>query len=130
MHNNILPSSSSLLSSSWSSSLHTSFFSNIGFIFNIILWYAFTVLSTIYSKQYLNLGSLDAAHTLTLVSFAYPAFFKLFKIPTLNEIGKLLSYEYVSLALFNIGTTLLTNIGMAQTSVSLTYMVKVNRDFH
>ena len=96
--------------------------SRIVFIINILLWYGFTVLSTIYSKKYLNL--VYDAHTLTLVSFLYAAFLRLISSPS-DLVHLLKSADYISLALFNIGTILLTNIGMSETSVSLTYMVKV-----
>lgn len=96
----------------------------IGFAINIALWYACTVISTIYSKKYLNL-TYDA-HTLTLISFAYPAALKLLRISSPHELVRLFkNTDYVCIGLFNIGTTLLTNIGMSETSVSLTYMVKV-----
>lgn len=97
--------------------------SSLTFTTNILLWYGFTVLSTIYSKRYLN-QSYDA-HTLTLVTFACSALLKLMWSP--NELVYLFkSTEIVSLAIFNVGTILLTSIGMNETSVSLTYMAKVN----
>lgn len=116
---------SSISVSSSSSTSTSSATSTIFFFLNITLWYAFTVFSTIYSKKYLNL--VDDAPTLTLVSFAYAAILKLLRFPSIHELfGLLTNYDYLSLGLFNIGTILLTNIGMGQTSVSLTYMVKVS----
>ena len=96
----------------------------ITFVINILLWYGFTVLSTIYSKKYLN-ETYDA-HTLTLVSFLYAAIVKLITCSSVREILHLLrNYDYISLGLFNVATILLTNIGISETSVSLTYMIKV-----
>lgn len=98
--------------------------STFDFSLNIILWYGFTVLSTIYSKKYLN--TTHDAHTLTLATFFYAAILKIMRMPTLNDLVQLVkNYEYFCLGLFNIGTILLTNIGMSETTVSLTYMVKV-----
>jgi hypothetical protein len=78
----------------------------------------------VYSKKYLN-ESYDV-HTLTIVTFVYAALLKLARISSPNEILHLLkNADYVSLAVFNVGTILLTNIGMSETSVALTYMVKV-----
>lgn len=95
-----------------------------GFMLNIAAWYGFTVFSTIYSKKFLNITS--DAHTLTLASFVYAAMLKLVCKPNLADmIGLLRNKEYMSLGLFNVGTILMTNIGMSETSVSLTYMVKV-----
>lgn len=93
------------------------------FMFNILSWYGFTVLSTIFSKKYLSVA--DDTHTLTLITFAYPALFQLLTT-SLRKTLKILNAELILLlAIFNIGTILLTNIGMNETSVSLTYMVKV-----
>lgn len=84
----------------------------------------FTNVSTIYSKLYLN--STNDPHTLSLVSYVFCFILFLFK-SNLNEIKKVTTNKaYVYLALFNIGTVLLTNIGINQTSVSLTYMIKVS----
>lgn len=92
---------------------------------NILFWYGFTILSTIFSKKYLNLT--NDSHTLSLVTFFYPFFLKLLRTCKKNEslvkVVKLRNYYY--LALFNVGTIALTNIGINETSVSLTYMVKV-----
>lgn len=99
-------------------------FSIVRFSINIVLWYVFTILSTIYSKEYLNLGY--DAHTLTLVSFLYPAILKMLRLTSIHDLTSVFkTNNYLLLGLFNIGTILLTNIGMAETSVSLTYMVKV-----
>lgn len=96
----------------------------LDFSVNIILWYGFTVLSTIYSKKYLN--ATHDAHTLTLMTFLYAALLKITRTNGFSEIAHLLrNHEYFCLGLFNIGTILLTNIGMNETTVSLTYMVKV-----
>lgn len=93
-------------------------------ILNILFWYAFTMLSTVYSKKYLNIS--HDAHTLTLVTFFYAALLKLVKTYSLTELVALFkNYEYLCLGLFNVGTILFTNIGINETSVSLTYMVKV-----
>jgi hypothetical protein len=98
--------------------------SSFSFAINIVLWYAFTILSTIYSKRYLNQA--HDAYTLTLVIFLYAAVLKVVRISSLSDISHLFkNYEYLYLGLFNIGTILLTNIGINETSVSLTYMVKV-----
>jgi hypothetical protein len=82
------------------------------------------MLSTIYSKKYLNLS--NDPHSLAFVTFVYPFLFKLLRQHGCNEAFKLISVKsYFCLGLFNIGTILLTNIGMSETTVSLTYMVKV-----
>lgn len=101
----------------------------LDFSLNIILWYGFTVLSTIYSKKYLDLA--HDAHTLTLMTFVYAAVLKIVRMPSLHDLVQLVkNYDYFCLGLFNIGTILLTNIGMNETTVSLTYMVKVNSLAH
>lgn len=102
------------------------------FSLDIFLWYVFTVFSTIYSKSFLDLTR--DPHTLTLTSFAYPAILKLvlalsnkrLKRPSRYIISLLTSREYLALGLFNVTTILLTNVGICETSVSLTYMVKAS----
>lgn len=92
--------------------------------FNIGLWYGFTALSTIFSKKYLN--ETQDPNTLTLLCLAYAAIIKLFTQSSLNELSRLLkNTDYLSLGLFNVGTIFFTNIGISETSISLTYMVKV-----
>ena len=105
-------------------------FSRLFLFLNIGLWYGFTVLSTIFSKKYLN-HSQDP-NTLTLMCLAYAAFLKLIFthqtiIISLNEtLPRLLrNPDYLSLGLFNVATIFFTNIGICQTSIALTYMVKV-----
>lgn len=94
------------------------------FVVNLISWYGFTVLSTIYSKNYLDL--VNDAHALTLISLCYPAIFRLLYGFSRTDLFNLLKNgEFTSLAFFNIGTILFTYIGMSETSVSLVYMVKV-----
>lgn len=94
------------------------------FAINIILWYAFTLLSTIFSKKYLN--QVHDAYTLTFVALFYAAILKVLRASGIHDLlGLLTNYEYFCLGIFNIGTILLTNIGINETSVSLTYMVKV-----
>lgn len=106
-----------------------SWLGTIGFLINIAAWYGFTVFSTIYSKKFLNITS--DAHTLTIASFVYAAVLKLIWRPKLADlIGLLHNKDYLSLGLFNIGTILMTNIGMNETSVSVTYMVKVKTSNH
>lgn len=93
-------------------------------ILNAILWYGFTIISVICSKKYLNLTNDE--NTLTFVTLAVPFVVKLVvKRKILNLSKNIKLNGYVGLAVFNIGTTLLTNIGMNQTTVSVTYMVKV-----
>ena len=100
------------------------FISNFSFSISIILWYIFTILSSIFSKKYLNLGF--DAHTLTLICLLYPVLLKLTLFKNGNDSKNYLnSCNYVFLGLFNIGTILLTNIGLSQTSVSLIFMIKV-----
>lgn len=115
--------------------------STLKFFINIFLWYLFTVYSTIFSKKFLDMS--NDAYTLTLASFIYPACLKLIvwsriinnliKNDKPDDIGTdsnslvslLHNKEYLSLGLFNVATILFTNLGMCETSVSLTYMVKV-----
>jgi hypothetical protein len=103
---------------------------NVGFIlsltFNVIFWYGFTILSTIFSKKYLNLTK--DPHTLTLVTFIYPTACKLLSGNVTKTLKIIRHKVYIYLAFFNIGTILLTNIGMSETTVALTYMVKVRDD--
>lgn len=119
----------------------TAILSTLKFSINIFLWYLFTVYSTIFSKKFLDMS--NDAYTLTLASFIYPACLKLavwsritkklIKNDEPGDIGTgsnsfvslLHNKEYLSLGLFNVATILFTNLGMCETSVSLTYMVKV-----
>ena len=94
-------------------------------ILQIIFWYLFTIISTIYSKLFLN--ETKNSHLLTLISFSYGTLLnillnpkKIFNKIKLNKNKNII----ILISLFNIGTTLLTNIGINQTSVSLTYMIK------
>lgn len=103
------------------------------FALNITMWYAFTVLSTVFSKKLLDLDH-TASHTLTLASLSFALPLKLIahcclrsghhqpaRFRHLNQLAEL-SY----LGLFNIATILMTNLGISETSISLTYMVKVH----
>lgn len=121
--------------------------SNLKFSINILLWYVFTVYSTIYSKKFLNMT--HDAYVLTFASFLYPACLKYLifwksrimkkkKEPDSDEsdsgsnslISLLRNKEYLSLGFFNVATILFTNLGICETSVSLTYMVKVSNKNH
>lgn len=94
------------------------------FALSIFLWFGFTVFSTIYSKKYLTLT--DDVHTLTLFTFIYPAILKLLlKKNNAYWLRNAQIKQTICLAIFNVSTILMTNIGMNETSVSLTYMVKV-----
>lgn len=108
------------------SKMNMKFGNCIKFSINIFFWYGFTTLSTIFSKKYLNLT--NDSHMLTLVTFLYPTVIRIFyKHQSMQKLKSQLfsSHVYFYLGFFNISTILLTNIGMNETSVSLTYMVKV-----
>ena len=104
------------------------------FIFYIVLWYLFTSLSTIYSKKYLN--QTNDPFTLTLVIFLIGLFFLILKLiykrknsNINNWFALIISSKnlrfYSYLALYNVATIFLTNIGIFKTSIAFTYMIKV-----
>ena len=100
-------------------------FKNIEFFLNILLWYIFTLISAIYTKLYLN--KTNESFTFTLITFSYGFvlnFFTLKKSILKDTTENLKKYFYLSI--FNIGSILLTNISINQTSVSFIYMVKAS----
>ena len=109
------------------------------FIFYIVLWYLFTSLSTIYSKKYLN--QTNDPFTLTLVIFLVGLFFLILKLiykrknsNINNWFALIISSKnlrfYSYLALYNVATIFLTNIGIFKTSIAFTYMIKVKKIFN
>jgi drug/metabolite transporter (DMT)-like permease len=96
------------------------------FLVYLVLWYGFTFVSAIYTKLYLN--KTNDSITFTLVAFSYGFFLKLleFKNGHLGKNLKFLNKDYIHLSVFNIGSLLLTNIAINQTSVSFIYMIKAS----
>ena len=86
----------------------------------LIIWYGFTLVSAIYTKLFLN--ETNDSFTFTIVTFFYGAILKLFNF-NFDDIIKH-SSNYFSIAVFNIGSLLLTNIAINQTTVSFIYMIK------
>jgi drug/metabolite transporter (DMT)-like permease len=99
----------------------------IEFFLYLVFWYAFTLISVIYTKLYLNIT--NDSFTFIFVSFCYGFLFKVLtdrKNIQLLFTDKILLQNYLCLSLFNIGSILLTNISINQTSVSFIYIIKAS----
>ena len=110
--------------------------SSLRFGLNLVLWYAFTLVSAIYTKKFLN--ETNDSFSFTFLTFAYGTCLKwTLELVSLFKSGCVASSagngdmrkdasDYYWLAFFNIASLLLTNIAINQMSVSFIYMVKVS----
>ena len=93
------------------------------YIFCLILWYNFTMISSVYTKLYLNLTNGDSL-TFTITALAYGACLKLIEFKNFHQIRNE-AYNYLYLAVCNIGSLLLTNIARNEYKISFIYIEKV-----